>query len=267
MRTCSQGLIAVCGLWAALAAGCANTFDAISSRRFRERPFDTMFSTPDPMTVLRGNSEGDERIRAMRAIKEPRTNGKSDTEQEELIQILGKTATSDSSGLCRVAAIDALGRFQDQRVPTILVTAYHNAPQQEPPSVANAAEPNEIETVGFRRKRFTQPRENFAPEDVTAIQCRSLAALGATRSPAGLTLLCEVATTPTPKQETKETLDLLNPLGEGVKREEVRIAAVRALGNYPGEPRAIGALEQIMQNEKDVVLRSRAQEALGKIRR
>src|SRR5262245_16977455 len=178
--------------------GCAHTLDTISSRRFRERPFETMFSTPDPMTVLRSSSEGDERIRAMHVIKEPIKNGRSETEQKELIQILATTATTDKSGLCRVAAIDALGRFQDPSVPQILASAYHNASVEAPPSVANAPDDsNPVETVGFlRRQAVGGKRAAFAPEDVTAIQCRSLEALGEGRSQQGLTLLCEVASTP-----------------------------------------------------------------------
>jgi HEAT repeat protein len=191
-------------------------------------------------------------------------NGGTEAQQEEIISLLSRTATSDKSGLCRVAAIDALGRFEDPRVPQILTSAYHNAAVEAPASVANAPEDSgDVETVGFRRKSgLAARRAAFTPEDVTAIQCRSLEALGEGRSPAGLTLLCEVAATPIARAESKETHDLLNPLGEGVNREAVRVAAVRALGNYRGDRQAAETLIRILQNEKDVVLRSRAYESL-----
>ena len=264
----SRGRWCAAGGWALLGlCGCANTLDSLSTRRFRDRPFETMFSSPDPMVVLRTSAEGDERIRAMQVVKEPRKGGGSEAQQEELVGLLSTAATSDKSGLCRVAAIDALSRFEDPRVPEILVSAYHNAGVEAPISVANAPEPNNpVETVGFRRRPAAGPkRAVFGPEDVTAIQCRSLEALGQRPTPAGLTLLCEVASAPAPKQEAKEPLDLLNPSGEGVNRDAVRVAAVRALGQYRGDRQAAEVLIRILQTEKDVVLRSRAHESLIKV--
>jgi HEAT repeat protein len=270
-----QGLkwrgILCAGGWAALglaAAGCANTWDTLSSRRFRDKPMETLFSKEDPMVALRNNGEGDDRIRAMHAIQEPKRNGGSDAQQDELVQILGRTATEDKAALCRLAAIDALSRFEDPRVPPILVTAYRNATIEEPQSAANAASESGIEQVGLRRRHIAAPPSTFAPEIVTAIQCRSLEALGATHSPAGLAMLCDIASKPA-KPLAKETDankgDLINPFGDGVDEEKVRVAAVRALGSFTGDQQAMLVLIGLLKNEKDVVVRSRAHEALMKI--
>ena len=105
-------LIAMVALVAA-GSGCASTWETMTSRQFRDKPFGTMFGTEDPLTVLRENPDGETRARAMRRLKEPAANGRPQAEQEEALQILSTAATSDSSPWVRMAAIDALGKFQD----------------------------------------------------------------------------------------------------------------------------------------------------------
>jgi hypothetical protein len=245
------------------ATGCANTYDTLTSRRFRDKPMQTLFTSEDPMHVLRNVPEGDDRIRAMRALKEPKRHGGTDAQQDEVIQILARTATEDPAGLCRLAAVDALSRFEDPRVPQLLVTAYRNAPMDEPASIANAPAGNGVEQAGFRRRQAMFNTASFAPEVVTAIQCRSLEALAQTGSPAGLALLCDVAGTPAkPASLAKESGESLPPMGDGIDHEKVRVAAVRALGQFHGNRQALQVLLSILKHEKDVVLRSRAHESL-----
>ena len=47
------------------ATGCASTWETLSSRRFRDKPFGTMFGSEDPVEVLRTNPDGEAQARAM----------------------------------------------------------------------------------------------------------------------------------------------------------------------------------------------------------
>src|SRR5687768_6497570 len=107
--------------------GCASTWDTLSSKRFREKPWETAFGTDDPLQVLRTSSDGEERARAMRRLKEPLADGRSEADQEVAFEILATAAASDPSPWVRMAAIDALGRFQDPRATEALAVAFHQA--------------------------------------------------------------------------------------------------------------------------------------------
>lgn len=69
-------LIAVAALVAA-GSGCASTWESMTSRRFRDKPFETMFESEDPLTTLRESPDGETRARAMRRLKEPAANGRT----------------------------------------------------------------------------------------------------------------------------------------------------------------------------------------------
>ena len=75
------GGAAVCALGL---SGCAGTYDLITSERFKERPFHTLFVTEDPMMVLEKVQEGDDRVRAMRVLKEPKENGGTAQQQDRV---------------------------------------------------------------------------------------------------------------------------------------------------------------------------------------
>lgn len=98
------------GLMAALATGCASTWDAMSSRQFRrdlvDNPVRALVVSDDPMTVLRTNPDGHARAKAMRKLVEPAANGRED-EQAEAMQYLTEAATTDPSPVVRAAAIHA----------------------------------------------------------------------------------------------------------------------------------------------------------------
>jgi hypothetical protein len=236
--------------------GCIEFRDKISSRRFREKPIDTLFVTPDPMETLRTVEEGDDRIRAMRNLKEPKKNGLSDEDQNEILQILAATATSDKSGLCRLTAIETLSRFEDPRIPEILVSAYHNSTgETEKPGAEGVVQ------TGLRSRLYGQASSSFTPETITLIRCRSIEAMGKSRSPGGLKLLCEIASKPVKRREINAD-ELGIPVEDVVNHFDVRLAALRALANYQGESEAIRVLFQVMQTEKDVALKNRAYEGL-----
>jgi HEAT repeat protein len=197
-------------------------WDDVTSRDFH---FRSLVSRPDPMTVLRDSSDGDARAKAMANLKEPRRNGGSDAEQEEVMRILTVAATSDSQPLCRMAAVQKLGTFQDARAVPALTSAYEAAAQ-------------------------------LPPEVAEAVQSRALSSLGETRQPAAINFLVTVATKRSPADGTDR---------ERQQARTGRIAAVRALNNYDHSPEVADAMAQLMQNEKDVALRDRARETYVKV--
>ena len=73
---------------AVAATGCAGTWDKISSRKFRDNPFGTVFDRRDPLSVMQSSPEGDDRAAAMRKLKEPAANGRSAQEQDEALKLL-----------------------------------------------------------------------------------------------------------------------------------------------------------------------------------
>ena len=113
----------------------------------------------------------------------------------------------------------------------------------------------------------------FTPDTVTTLQCRALESLGRHRSPDGLRLLVQVATTPTetkPKPAGVEAASALASLESSAvtsesDRVDVRLAAIRALGNYENDPTATQALVGVLKVERDVAVRGRTHESLVKI--
>jgi hypothetical protein len=206
-------------------AGCAGpTFwDDVTSRDYK---FKSAFSaSPDPMTVLRESGDGDARAKALAALKEPRANGRPDSEQDEAIQLLTRTAITDPQPLCRAAAIRTLGRFRDERAVPALVQAYEGAGQL----------PSEV---------------------AGALQSQALASLGETRQPAAVTFLVQTATRPTPADTTDRERQAVR---------DRRLAAVRALKNFDGSPDVAAAMAKLAESERDVALRDRARETYAKV--
>src|SRR5436853_1666446 len=105
--------------------------DTLTSRKFRKDPWNTtvhLIQPEDPLVVLRADPprDGDERAKAMRRLKEPIETGGTQPDQDEVVELLARTATSDPSPLLRLAAIDALSRFRDPRAAGVLMYAYQN---------------------------------------------------------------------------------------------------------------------------------------------
>ena len=87
----------------------------VTSQRFKERPFHTLFGSDDPIQILDTEQAGDQRVRAMGKLKEPREHGGTAAEEDKVIAILEASATTDPRPLCRLAAIEALADFKDPR--------------------------------------------------------------------------------------------------------------------------------------------------------
>lgn len=239
-------------------SGCVGSWDTLTSRRFRNEPLTTMgkmVNPEDPMTVLRNpHRDGDEKAKAMRRLKEPlRANG-TQQDQDEAIDILGRAATADPSPVLRLAAVEALGRFDDPRAANALMYAYQNAhgrPENAP------APQTEIQQVGAGGKRLPVERfslttgpTGFSPDTVGVIRCRSLESLGKTNKPDAARFLAAVATEPPPAQESADD-------------REVRLAAVRGLSKCR-QPESVVALTHVLGKEvgKDAAITGRAHDGL-----
>jgi HEAT repeat protein len=231
--------------------GCAGTLDTVTSRTFRSSPLDTtyrMIRPEDPLVVLRADPprSGDERAKAMLRLKEPLAAQLTQQDQDEVIDTLARAATSDPSPVLRLAAIDALGRFQDQRAPGILMLSYQNAHgRTEDPAVLPVAR------VPGARAPLATPT-GFAPETVSAIRCRVVESLGRGGRPETISFLASIAAGPAPGQGP-----------DGSDDREVRLAAVRGLGQCR-HPDAVTALAQVMAAEsgKDAAVVGRAHDGL-----
>ncbi|HET6576331.1 MAG TPA: HEAT repeat domain-containing protein [Fimbriiglobus sp.] len=239
-------LIAMIALVAA-GSGCASTWETMTSRRFRDKPFETMFGTEDPLTVLRQDPDGEARAKAMRRLKEPAANGRPQAEQDEVMQILSTAATSDPSPWVRMAAIDALGKFQDSRTVETLAAAYYQAsgrtePEAQPAPVVVTAGGR---TPGVPVERFGLHGPQGFPSDQAAnIRGRALEALARTGRPEAVEFLARVAG----GQELPANDD-------PAAAEFVRQRAVAGLGQVRSKE-AVRALARVLAAEhgKDVTL-------------
>jgi HEAT repeat protein len=233
------GLLAPFGLLVPLAlmnlCGCASFWDEVTSKDFK---FKDLYVKVDPMEVLRTSTDGDRRADALRRLQEPKLHGGTDKDQDEVIELLAKTATTDKQVLCRMAAIGTLGRFKDPRAPKALEMAYDQA---SGPDV----------TANIRPAAYTVGAGNFLPENATVLRCQALIAMGETKEPATVDLLVRVLKQP-PVDGTAE---------ERQQNIDERIAAARALGNF-SQYQATEALLQVLKTEKDVALRDRAHQSL-----
>lgn len=245
---------------ACVAPGCAGTLDTLTSQRFRESPFRTLFYSDDPMYVLTNVQEGDERAKAMRVIKEPKRTGGTDADQEKLMEILTASATADKQAVCRLGAIDALARFEDPRATRALVMAYHNA-GIDAPADTTAPESGVVQAGRKVRTPFSAVT-TFTPDQVITIQSKALEALGTKRSPDALALLCEIALTPPKKNVKFSELDSTTPGQLGQDKFDLRQAAIRALAKYEGDRQAALTLYKIMTTEKEIGPKSRAYRSL-----
>ena len=247
--------------------GCAGTWDTLTSRRFRQEPLTTvkhMFKPEDPLVVLRADPprDGDERARAMHRLQEPLAIGLSQQDQDQVIDLLARTATADPSPVLRVAAIEALGRFQDPRAPGILVIAYQKA-HGRPDGVADPFRSDtgvQLAAGGRSLGRGPSPLPlapptGFSPETADVIRCRTLEALGETDRPEAARFLASVA-----GGATGETP------GEGSDTRDVRLAAVRGLSKCR-QPEAVVALAQVLaaENGKDTAMVGRAHDGLVRL--
>jgi HEAT repeat protein len=205
-------------------SGCVNFWDDVTSR---DHKFGDLFrKKPDPHEVLAKSTDGDKRARALRSLKEPLQNGGTQQEQDEVVNLLVKTATRDGQVWCRQAAIDTLRHFKDPRAIEALKSAYYDA-------------------AAF---------QDNSPEVTGLLRCQILTALGDTSNPAVVEfLVARVRQLPVegPEIDKQQTMD-------------ERMAAARALGHFP-QAQATETLMGVLRSDKDVALRNCACESLVKI--
>jgi hypothetical protein len=265
-----RGLTIAVAAASLLPAGCAGTWDAITSKSFREKPFKTMgkaIAPEDPMVVLFADPPrtGDERARAMRRLKEPARSGRPQGDQDRVLDLLTKAATTDTSPVLRYAAVEALGRFQDPRATGVLMTAYQKAdglteqdfkkPEPAPiVPVGGLSAGRAPVRPGLDPMLLTGPA-GFAPDTAAAVRCRCLESVGATNKPEAAKFLAAVAGAAGPD---------VKPAGSD--DEEVRQAAVRGLGSCR-QPEAVVALATVLNAEagNDQTLARGAHQGLVKL--
>src|SRR5207249_7802692 len=101
-------------------------------------------------------------------------------EQDAILKILTAAAVSERQPLCRLAAIQTLGRFKDPRAVQALIDAFYQA-------------------------------STFSPDTTTVLRCQAVTALGKTGNPAAVELLARVVREPPAEgsdQEKQQTLDV-----------------------------------------------------------
>jgi hypothetical protein len=236
-----------------LPAGCHGTmWDAVTSRRFRDEPFKTVghvMVPEDPMVVLRADPPrtGDEIAKALHRLKEPIRNKGTQEDQDQIIELLSRAATSDNSPVMRYAAISALGRFEDPRATGILVTAYQKAdgpkvlPQGPSPGsvvqIGGTSAGRSPTKVGIGQWDVRTGPTGFAPDTVAALRCGCLEGLGHAGSAEAAQFLAAVAGAGGPD---------VAPLGSD--DPEVQQAAVRGLARCR-QPDAVVALAYVLNDQ------------------
>jgi len=222
-----------------------------------------MISPEEPLVILRADPprEGDERARAMHRLKEPLAAGLTQQDQDEIIDLLARAATNDASPVLRIAAIEALGRFEDGRAPGILMVAYQKAHGRAEGTPDPLRPESGLQLAGGPNGRapgrlaslvpLTGPT-GFSPETVEAVRCRTLESLGHTNRSEVIQFLGAVAAGPTAQSAP-----------EGADDREVRLAAVRGLAKCR-QPEAVAALSRVLTAEsgKDTALVGRAHDGL-----
>ncbi|MDY3553973.1 HEAT repeat domain-containing protein [Gemmata sp. JC717] len=265
--------IASAAVAALLPTGCASMWDAVTSRQFREAPYKTVRNVvvpEDPETVLRGGPDrtGDDRAKAMHRLKEPARNGGSQEDQDQMLEILTRAATADPSPVLRFAAIEALGRFEDERAMKVLISAYQTADgltEAERAAPKPAAERSAVVPAGASAGRLPtrtgleigplKGPAGYAPDTVAALRCRCLESLGRTHKPEAARFLALVV--------GAGGADASAPGGDD---PEVRQAAVRGLSECR-QPEAVVALAEVLKQQagKDVVLARQSHAGLVKL--
>jgi HEAT repeat protein len=252
--------------------GCAGTWDTLTSRRFRDDPWQTtkrMWVPEDPVAVLLSDPPRpwyDQRD-AMRRLKEPIANRRTQDEQDAVLAALERTAVHDPSPVLRMEAIEALGRFGDVRAAGALMAAYQSAHGRRPGDPAPGRRTTGVvPAAGTSAGRaptsatadlfpITGPT-GFPDEWVNSIRCRALVALGRTNRPEAVPFLAAVAGAAGP-----------DVAPDGSDDREVRLAAIRGLG-VCRQPESVAALTRVLDAEagkQDTAIVGRAHHGLVRL--
>jgi HEAT repeat protein len=124
--------------------GCASLWDEVTSKDFS---VSTFFNPPNPLMVLKESTDGDQRAKALSALREPKQNGGTDQEQDFVVGVLTTAASSERQPWCRLKAIASLGHFQDPRAVKGLEDAYYKA-AVFPPDTAHSVRVQAITSLG-----------------------------------------------------------------------------------------------------------------------
>lgn len=242
--------------------GCAADWDTVTGHRFRdsmlEHPWQTtkqLYVPEDPMLVLRTDPprDGDERAAAMHRLKEPILNHGTQEDQDIIINILAKAATSDPSPFIRMEAIGALGRFEDPRGVDILMSAYQSAhgrrgdppplPRPDPVVAIGGTSAGRLPTsLSGHLKEFDALKSptGFQPEWVSAIRCRIIESLGRSSRPEAADFLAVLA------GADGDDMGI-----DGGNDRDLKLAAVRGLG-LCRQPKSVIALNQVLNQAMSV---------------
>lgn len=212
--TAALSLLALCG--------CASWWEEVTSSE-RDWAYLGFKARPDPLDVARTSHDGARRAQALRELREPARNGGSPQDQETTLNVLVQAARADREPLCRLAAIRALGGFQDPRAARALEEIYQ------------------------------QPQVGFTPEFNTMIRQQSLVSLERSADPEARHLLIRVARQPGPSTRADSA--------DFQQTQDEKLIAVRALGKYK-QRECVEALAFVLKTEKDVALRDRARESI-----
>jgi hypothetical protein len=98
-----------------------------------------LFHRPEPLQVLAESQDGDMRRRALMSLRE----SKDPKEQDMLLNLLAAAAKTERDTVCRLAAVEKLGEFNDPRATAALTEAFY-AP-------ANFGERNPVVRMGVLR--------------------------------------------------------------------------------------------------------------------
>jgi HEAT repeat protein len=169
--------------------GCAAFLDDVTSSDFS---VNKLFDRPSPLIVLRDSTDGDERAKALRALREPLRYGGDQRDQDAVVAVLTTAAVDDHQIVCRMAAISSLRTFKDPRAADALKEAYYATGK-----LSNA-------------------------ETAAILRCQALEALGETGQPSGVELLVHVVRQPPAEGAAQDRQH----------QTDERIAAARALGHF-----------------------------------
>jgi hypothetical protein len=134
----------------------------VTSREFQ---VDELFHKPDPLVVLAQSSSGNKRAAALRSLEEPLAHGGDEKQQKAVLDILCAAAATEEHAICRMAAVEALGRFKDPRAVKGIEDAYYRS-------------------------------GSFNPVAGTTLRCLALQALGQTGRPEALKTLLRALNEP-----------------------------------------------------------------------
>ena len=195
--------------------GCAVTWDDVTSRNFEVSSLWT--APPPPLEVLDKSSDGYARAKAIARL------GEAKGDAAQYLPRLQALALTDRDPLCRLAAIRALGKYNDPQAARVLSEVYLGNP-------GLSAENNALV-----RQQALAALETSAPTEARQLFIK------AAKQPGG--------SLTTAAQSDRQEIN------------DERLTAIRALGKY-SQSDAVETLVRLMETEKDVAVKNCAWESV-----